>query len=90
MPGGQIAESHIAHLAGAHDVIQRADSLLDGGDGIVAMNLVEIDVVQPEALQALIDARQDVPARQADLIDALAEASAHLGGHDDLVARATQ
>ena len=51
------------------------------------MDLVEIDVFEAHALQAAGDLVHDVAARQADRVRSGADATAHLGGDDDVFAR---
>ena len=48
---------------------------------------LDFDVVEAEAPERPIDRRQDVVARQPDLVRARAHAPANLRGDDDLIAR---
>src|SRR5262249_48234105 len=68
VPGGQVAEAHVTYLPGADDVVESANGLLDRRRHIDAVDLVEVDVVEAEPLQATVDAREDVRPRQADLV----------------------
>ena len=54
------------------------------------MDLVEIDVVELQAAQAGLHAVEDVAARGAARIGALAHLAVHLGGHDHVLARHLQ
>ena len=58
-----------------------------GVTAIEAVDLVEIDVFEAQALQAAGDLVHDMAARQADRVRAGADAAAHLGGDDDVLAR---
>ena len=73
-------------LAGAHDVVQRLERLLDRHVVVPAMDLVEIDVVGAEPLQAGVDLGQDRLARQAGAVRPLAHAAVDLGRDHHLVA----
>jgi hypothetical protein len=50
------------------------------------VDLVKVDVVEAEALQAAIYAGENVRPREADLIEARANSAAYLGGDHDLFA----
>lgn len=54
------------------------------------MDLVEVDVIEPEALQAVVDAREDVRAREPDLVRTRAHATADLRRDDHLLARTAE
>ena len=71
-------------------IVERAQRLLDRRDRIEAVDLIEIDVVEAEPLQAAGDLIHDVAARQADRVRPRPGAAAHLGGDDDVLARDRQ
>ena len=50
------------------------------------MDLIEIDMIEIQPLQAADDLIHDVPAREADGVRARAGAAAHLGGDDHILA----
>ena len=50
------------------------------------MDLVEVDILRPKPLQALVDLAQDRLARQPFAIWPLTHLAVQLGGNDDLVA----
>jgi hypothetical protein len=79
--------TEIAHLAGAHDIIERIEGFLKRGVIVEAMELVEIDIIRAKALQAPIDGFHDVFARQAAIIWVAAHRIVELGGQHQLVAR---
>jgi hypothetical protein len=66
--------------------VEGAEGLFDGGDGVVAVDLVEVDVVGLEAAEAGVDRVHDVPPGGADVIAALAGAAEDFGGDDDVFA----
>src|SRR5947209_2032095 len=75
----------VAGLAGPHHVMQRFHRLLDGCLVVPAMDLVEVYVLRPEPLQALVDLAQDRFARQPGAIRSRSHAAVYLGSDDDLV-----
>ena len=76
LPGGQIRAADVAHLAGAHEIVERAQRVFDVRQRVGAVNLIEVDVVGAEPLQARFDRLDDVQARQADVVRTLTHASA--------------
>ncbi len=62
LPGGKGAGAEIAHFARAHQVIQRAQRLVDGDIGLGAVNLVEVDIVGLQAAQRGVALLDDVTA----------------------------
>ena len=69
----------ISRLAGAHDVVPRLQSLLDRSAIVPTVDLVEIDVVGAEPLQAGIDLMEDRLARQTGTVWPGAHAAVDLG-----------
>ena len=78
----------VAHLAGADEVVERAQRLVDGDVGLRAVDLVEVDVVGLQAAQAGFALLDDVAAAVAHVVGAFAHHAVHLGGEDDVVALA--
>ncbi len=54
-PGRKVGIADVAHLALAHEIVERAQRLLDRRQRIVIVLLVEIDVVGLQPLQARLD-----------------------------------
>ena len=48
LPCGHVAGPDVAGLARLHDVVERFHGLLDRRGRVVAMNLIEVDVVDAE------------------------------------------
>ena len=76
----------VAHLARAHDLVERVHGLLDRRVGIEAMDLVDVDVVGLQALELEVDGRHQVLAAGADVVLAVAHADADLGRQHDILA----
>ena len=77
-------------MAVAHQLVEGAQRFLDGRGGIETVDLVQVDVVELQALQAGLDAIEDVATCQAACIRAFARGAKHLGGHHHAVARSLQ
>ncbi len=89
--GGGLGEAEMEDLACFDQARHGADGVFDGSIGIDAMLVVEIDVIDVEALQAGIAGFADVVGLAVDGADAgvagIAD-DAELGGEHDLVAPA--
>ena len=62
LPGGKVGGANVAHLATAHQIIERAQRLFNWRGRVPAMDLVEVDVVTLQAAQAGFDAVHNVIA----------------------------
>ena len=87
LKGVHAGSADVERLAGAHDVVQRAQRLFDRRVVIEAVDLIEVDVIGAEAAQAGVDGVVDVFAREAALVGVVAHRVEDLGGDDDAVAR---
>ena len=56
LPAGEVGDADIAQLAGAHEVVERRQHLLDRRAGVEGMQLQQVDVVGAEAAQRGLDA----------------------------------
>jgi hypothetical protein len=77
--GPPLRDPDVERLAGADDVGERLHRLLERRLVVVAVGLVEVDVVQAEAPQRGVDALPDVLAREADLVGTVAHRPVDLG-----------
>ncbi len=68
-----------ASFAGGDERVECAQRFFDRRDRIVAVNLVEVDVVGLEAAQAGVDRIHDVAARGADIVAPWPDARIHFG-----------
>lgn len=86
LPGVHGRSAEIAHLAGLHQVVQRLQGFLPRSGVVIAMDLVQVDVVGAQALERMVDFLHDRLARQAAAVRAQAHGVAQLGRDDDRVA----
>lgn len=52
LPGGPVRDADVVDMALAHECIERLELLVERRFGIKAMQLIEIDMVHTQALQA--------------------------------------
>ena len=82
--GGEIRAADVAHLAGAHEIVERAQRLLDRGERVGPVDLVEVEPVGLQPLQARLDGGHDVAARAAFLFAVVHRHAEFRGKHDVL------
>ena len=88
VPAGEVRAADVADLAGAHQIVERAERFLDRRQRVEAVQLVEVDVVGAEAAQARLDRAGQVVARGADVVRSRPAAEGALGRDEHLVAPA--
>ncbi len=76
---------YIKSLAGADDIIERLQRFLHRRMVIKAVDLIEIDVIGPEAAQAIVDGVADMLAGKTTLVGIVAHRVVDFGGNDHLV-----
>src|SRR6267142_3364141 len=86
LPGLPVRDADVADLALGDEGVERAKSLFDRGDGVVRMDLVEIDVVCLEAAKAGFNGIHNVSTRGADVIAARADTRVNLRRKHDVLA----
>ena len=65
LPRRRVGYADVAHLAGAHQVVERAHRLVDRRELVPGVHPVEVDVVGLQAAQRLLARGDDVLARGA-------------------------
>ena len=68
LPAAEVAGPDVPHPSAGHQLVQGAQGFFKRGDGVPRVDLVEIDVVGPQALEAVLHGGVDVLAAQADVI----------------------
>src|SRR5262249_12805554 len=86
LPRGEVGDADVTHLALANEVVEGAQGLLLRRAGVGEVGLVEVEVVGPQATQAVPTRLEDVTARQTLVVGAWADADRALGGEDELLA----
>src|SRR5260370_678974 len=86
LPRCVVGAADVAHLALAHEVVERAQRLLDRRQRVRAMHLVEVDPIGLEALQAPLHSAHDVAPRRALEPLLLVHGHAELGRQHDFLA----
>src|SRR5437667_9709207 len=83
-------DAGIQRLALAHRGVERAHGLLEWGLGGEAVRIKDVYVLQAHALQALVEARQQVLARAPNTVRAWPHVVTGLGRDHELIAEAGQ
>jgi len=86
LPGSQVRAAQIAHLALAHHVVQRPHRFFHGHAGIPSVNLVEINDLDLQALEARLHCALDVYAREPTVVGTWPGYPVDLGGQHDALA----
>ena len=86
LPGGVVRNADVADLALVHQVVEGAKRFLHRRPRVGPMELVEIDPIGPQALQARLDGTHDVVPRSEALTRRLAQARGKLGGENQVLA----
>src|SRR5581483_10307160 len=81
-PGAIIRDAEIAHLAGADQFGHRAHGLLQRRRMVFLVQVIDVDVVGAEPLQALVAGLQDPAPRQPAAIGIVADLVGELGRED--------
>ena len=83
---GIVRAADVAHLAGAHEIVERAHRLVDRRARVEGVHLVEVDDVGLQAAEAFFAGADDVVAREADVVRAGAHRAGALRREDQAVA----
>src|SRR5690349_12521129 len=86
LTGGEGRGPDVANLAGAHQVTQRPQRLVDIRVLLGAMDLVKIDPVCAQTPQTPLDLLRDPAARVAELVRVIAHGAVHLRRKNHVVA----
>ncbi len=86
LPARVVGQADVEHLAGAHGVVEEAKGFLQWRQRIEGVHLVEIDRVDTEASERRVERGGEVPARQAEVVGAVAHWETPFCGKDDLLA----
>ena len=65
LPPGEVGRTEVAHLARAHEIVQRGQGLLDRRELVRPVQLVEVDPVGAQPAQRRLDRADDVAPRPA-------------------------
>lgn len=84
--GEEVGAADVADFARADEVIERPEGFVDGGVGVGAVELVEVDVVGAEPAEGGVDGVEDVLSGVALVPGERADAAEAFGGEDDALA----
>jgi len=88
LPGPHRRRTDVADLASLHHIVKRLHRLLDRHPGVKPVNLVQVDVLRPEAAQGLVQLLNNCLARQARATRAVMHREEDLRRQDHVLATA--
>src|ERR1700737_4186286 len=80
LPRHKIGETDVADLSLAHEIIERAESLLQRSIAVPSVHLVYIDIVGLQPREAALHLAKDVHTRRAAAVEVLTHGKPDLGG----------
>src|SRR5882757_724784 len=87
LPCLPVGAADVADLSLLHQGVERANRLFDRGYGIVAMDLVQVDMVGLQAVETGLYSVHDVAARSPDVVPPRADAAIDLRCDHDILPR---
>src|ERR1700682_4845754 len=87
LPCLPVGAANIADLSLLHQGVESAKRLFERGHGIIAVDLVQVDMVGLQTAKTGLDAVHNVAARSPDIIPPRADAAIDLGRDHDILAR---
>ena len=84
VPAEEVREAVVGDLAGAHRVVEEAQRLLERGQRVPGVHLVEVDPLDPEPPERGVERVGEVAAREAEVVRARPHREAALGGDHHL------
>jgi hypothetical protein len=75
LPCLPVETADVADLSLLHQGVESVNRLIDGGHGIIAMNLVQVDMVGLQTSKTGLHTVHDVAARSTDVIPPRADAA---------------
>ncbi len=84
MPAEEIGEAIIGNLSVTNGVIKEAQRLLERGQSVPGVHLVEVDLFHAEPPQRSIECIGQVLAGEAQVVGTVAHREATLGGDDEV------
>jgi hypothetical protein len=86
LPRGPVRQAEITDMAVLHERVERLQRFLDRGRRVEAVDLVEVDMVELQALQARLRLVHDMAPGGAARVRALSHLAMDLGGDDQFLA----
>src|SRR5438132_3868921 len=87
LPCLPVGAADVADLSLLYQGVESAERLFDRGHGIVAMDLVQVDMVGLQTAETGLHTVHNVAARSADVIPPTADAAIHLRRDHDILPR---
>src|SRR5690606_40166319 len=55
VPAGEVGAADVADFAGADEAVEGVEGFLDGGEGVLSVHEVDVDVVGAETAEAVVE-----------------------------------
>ena len=78
LPSREVGAADVTHFAAAHEVVERAQRVVEARQRVEPMDLIEVDVVRAQPRQAGLDGLENMKARESDLVGTSARSRAYL------------
>src|ERR1700722_16822484 len=79
VPAGPVRTADVAHLARAHETVERLHRLLERSQAVPLMHLIEIDDIGAQTLEARLACANEMPSGKAAIVRPLPHRKARLG-----------
>src|SRR5260370_30838631 len=90
LPRLPVRDADVTNLTPRDERVEGAERLLDGGDRIVRVDLIQIDVVGLEATETRFHSIHEVPPESAPIVALRTDTGVHLGLDNNVLAGAAQ
>src|SRR5271168_1217291 len=85
MPAGEIGTRNVAYLAAPHQGVQGIERLLHRRERVKSVEMVDVDVVGSQALEAGLTGMYQVQPAGADIVGSVAHGEGGFRGYQNLV-----
>jgi|SRR5580704_22928 hypothetical protein len=86
MPAGKVGARDVTDFAAFDESVERLKSFFDGRERVEAVHVVDVDVVDAEAAEAVFAGLNQMMARGAEVVRAVAYAEGGFRGNENAIA----
>ena len=85
MPAGKIGAGDVADFAAFDEGVERFESFFDGREGVEGMHVVDVDVIDAEAAEAVFAGLDQMMTGGAEVVRAVAHGEGGFRGNEDAI-----
>src|ERR1017187_7160835 len=85
MPTGEVRATEITNFPRTNEIVERAQRLFDGCDGIETVQLKEVNVIGAKTFQGTFHGTDQMKARGPDIIRPVTETKCRFGGNEHFI-----